>query len=132
VDAPDGPVDAPFVATVIANFHDEHERLYGYCYRDDPSQVVEWVNLRVTGVGAIPRPPLARLEAAGGDPRPDGRRPLFVAGGWHEAPVYPREALRAGHAIEGPAVIQEFGSTLPLHPGFTAAVDELGNVVVRK
>ena len=34
--------------------------------------------------------------------------------------------------IAGPAVIQEFGSTLPIHPGFTARVDELGNVVVRR
>jgi N-methylhydantoinase A len=46
--------------------------------------------------------------------------------------VYARERLRAGHALAGPAVIEEFGSTLPLHPGFAARVDELGNVVVRR
>ena len=121
-----------FVEAVEAAFHDAHERSYGYCYRDDPQQVVEWVNLRATGVGAISRPALQPVGAGDGDPHPDGRRPLFVAGGWHEAPVYRREALRAGDAVTGPAVIQEFGSTLPIHPGFAARVDELGNVVVRK
>ena len=120
------------VEEVEAAFHDAHERLYGYCYRDDPSQVVEWVNLRVTGVGAIRRPPLARLEAGDGNPRSDGTRPLFVDGRWDEAPVYRRDALRAGDEVAGPAVIQEFGSTLPIHPGFAARVDALGNVVVRR
>jgi N-methylhydantoinase A len=29
-------------------------------------------------------------------------------------------------------VIEEFGSTVPLHPGFTAEVDELANLVVTR
>jgi N-methylhydantoinase A len=127
VAAPDGPVDARFVDQVEARFHDAHERSYGYCYRDDPGHVVEWVNLRVTGVGAMPRPEPAPV-LAGGDAR-EGTRPVYV-GGWHDAPVYRRDRL-AG-AVTGPAVIQEFGSTLPVHPGFTARVDKLGNVVVRR
>ena len=53
---------------VEARFHDAHERTYGYAYRDDPSQVVEWVNLRVTGVGPMERPTLHPIAAATGDP----------------------------------------------------------------
>jgi N-methylhydantoinase A len=128
VPAPDGPVDAAFVAAVEARFHDAHERSYGYCYRDDPRQVVEWVNLRVTGVGAMARPTL-RPIAPQGDPE-TGRRRVFFGDRWHDTPVYARERL-AG-AIAGPAVIEEFGSTLPIHPGFTARIDDLGNVVVSR
>jgi N-methylhydantoinase A len=131
VPAPDGAVGAGFVAEVEARFHDAHERSYGYCYRDDPSQVVEWVNLRVTGVGAMTRPELRPVGAGGGDPL-DGRRAVFFGDRRHDAPVYARERLGAGAEVAGPAVIQEFGSTLPVHPGFTARVDELGNVVVRR
>jgi len=29
-------------------------------------------------------------------------------------------------------VLEEFGSTVPLHPGFTARVDRHGNLVVRR
>ncbi len=28
----------------------------------------------------------------------------------------------------GPAVIEEYGATVPLHPGFSATVDALGNL----
>ena len=66
---------------------------------------------------------------AGGDAR-DGTRPVYFDDRWHDTPVYRRDRL--GGEIAGPAVIQEFGSTLPIHPGFTARVDELGNVVVRR
>ena len=127
VPAPGGPIDAGFVEQVEAGFHDAHERLYGYCYRDDAGHAVEWVNLRVTGVGAMPRPELAPVAAAG-DAR-EGTRPVYFDG-WHDTPVYARDRL--GGEITGPAIIQEFGSTLPIHPGFTARVDELGNVVVRR
>jgi N-methylhydantoinase A len=127
VPAPGGAIDGRFVTEVEARFHDAHERSYGYCYRDDPTHVVEWVNLRVTGVGAMARPQQTPVRASG-DPR-DGTRPVYFDG-WHDTPVHARERLRG--EIAGPAVIQEFGSTLPIHPGFTARVDELGNVVVRR
>ncbi len=127
VPAPDGPIGEDFVAEVEARFHDAHERLYGYCYRDDPGHLVEWVNLRATVIGAMPRPPLRRVRPEG-DAREGTRRAYFD--GWHDTPVYRRDAL-AGE-IAGPAVIQEFGSTLPIHPGFTARVDDLGNLVVRR
>jgi N-methylhydantoinase A len=128
VPAPDGPVDAGFVDAVEARFHDAHERSYGYCYRDDPGQVVEWVNLRVTGVGPMARPTLRPISPEG-EPL-TGHRQVFFGDRRHDTPVYARERL-AGR-IEGPAVIEEFGSTLPIHPGFTARVDELGNVVVAR
>jgi N-methylhydantoinase A len=32
--------------------------------------------------------------------------------------------------LTGPAVIEEFGSTVPLHPGFVARIDELANIIV--
>jgi N-methylhydantoinase A len=129
---PDGPVDAGFVDAVEARFHDAHERSYGYCYRDDPGQVVEWVNLRVAGVGAMARPALEPVPPTSGQPTSDGARPVYFGDRWHDAPVYARGALRAGDELAGPAVIQEFGSTLPVHPGFAARVDEPGNVVIRR
>src|SRR5206468_120764 len=44
--------------------------------------------------------------------------------------VYWRPDLRPGDAIEGPAVLEEFGSTIPLHPGFTARVDPHLNLLL--
>ena len=119
---------------VVAAFHDAHERLYGYAFTDRPEQQVEWVNLRVTGVGPIRRPRLATLparECAGPEP---ARRPVCfdAAAGYTDTPIHQRSALRPGDVVVGPAVIEEYGSTVPLHPGFSARVDDYGNLVVSR
>ncbi|MFW6009681.1 MAG: hydantoinase/oxoprolinase family protein [Actinomycetota bacterium] len=135
VTAPDGPVDQAFTAAVLDAFHDEHEQLYGYCYRDRPDRhPVEWVNLRVTGVGPITRPDLARLPAGDGDVSSavTGHRPVAFDGEHLDTPVYDRASLGAGDEVAGPAIVEEFGSTVPVHPGFTARVDELANLVVTR
>ena len=158
VPAGDGPVDGASAAEVAAAFHDAHHQLYGYDFRDDPRQQVEWVNLRVTGVGPITRPELPELaprvpeptnRSQEGHPRPgttnrsqgqaDGptprsRRPVcFEAdAGYVSTDVYWRPDLRAGDTFPGPAVVEEFGSTVPVHPGFAVRVDALGNLVITK
>ena len=35
-----------------------------------------------------------------------------------------------GDRVPGPAVVQEYGSTLPVHPGFACAVDRWGNLLL--
>ena len=52
--------------------------------------------------------------------------------GWTKAALYQRERLGAGDVVEGPAIIEEFGSTIPVHPGFRAEVDGFGNVLVTR
>ncbi|GLY71961.1 methylhydantoinase [Actinoallomurus iriomotensis] len=124
------PVGRADAAEVAARFHDEHERLYGYCHRGDP---VEWVNLRVAGIGPIERPEPPVRPPGDGDParaRTGVRRVFFDD--WAEVPVYARERLEPGDVLTGPAVVEEFGSTLPLHPGFSARVDGHGNLVVTR
>lgn len=133
VAAPAGPPDEHLRAEVVRRFHDAHEALYGYCYRDDPRHPVEWVNLRVSGIGPIERPRPAERPPGDGDPsraRTGVRKVYFDA--WEEAAVYRREDLAPGDAVRGPAVVEEFGSTLPLHPGFTATLDGHGNLVVTR
>jgi len=135
VAAPDGAVDGSLEAAVVAAFHDEHERLYGYAYRSDPDRhPVEWVNLRVTGVGPIQRPELQRLPAGSGglQTAAAGTRAVVFEGEAVTTPVFTRERLRAGDLVEGPAIVQEFGSTVPIHPGFRARVDALANLVVTR
>jgi N-methylhydantoinase A len=132
VGAPLGAVDGGFMDEVRARFHDEHERLYGYCYRHDPSHAVEWVNLRVTGIGPIARPAPAELPSGDGDPRRarKGDRRVFFDGDWTHAAIYSREELLSGDLVRGPAVVEEFGSTLPVAPGYVGRVDRTGNMII--
>nr|WP_189181433.1 hydantoinase/oxoprolinase family protein [Microbispora rosea] len=129
VPAPDGPVDEAWLAAVAERFHAEHERLYGYGYRDDPRHAVEWVNLRVSGIGPITRPKIARRPRQEDEPSPVATRDVFFER-WARTVIYRRADLGAGAVVRGPAVIEEYGSTLPVHPGFTATMDDYGNLVV--
>jgi N-methylhydantoinase A len=44
--------------------------------------------------------------------------------------LYAREKLLRGDVLVGPAIVEEFGSTVPIHPGYRAEVDHLGNLIV--
>jgi N-methylhydantoinase A len=129
-----GPLGPALAQAAATDFHTAHRALYGYDFRDDPRQSVEWVNLRVTGVGPIPRPQLAMLAAGDGDPARavTGRRAVVFAraAGPADASIYWRPALAAGDEVAGPAVIEEYGATIPIHPGFVARVDGFGNLLV--
>jgi N-methylhydantoinase A len=133
VDVPDGPVTDDLVAAVADRFHDEHKALYDYDFRDDARQEVEWVNLRVTGVGPIRKPELREVApGAGAESGRTGTRPVWFEDAWVDTPIYDRARLGAGDEVAGPAVFEEFSSTVPLHPGFSARVDAHGNLVVRR
>jgi N-methylhydantoinase A len=105
-----------------AAFHDAHEQAYGYAYR--LGEVVEFVNWKVTGLGLIDRPRLEAAAAPAGRPEPAGTR-----GGYT---LYRREQLPAGFAGEGPAIVEEYGSTTVVEKGFSFTVDAHANLVLRR
>jgi len=132
VDVPGGPVTDDLVRLVAETFHQEHNALYGYDFRNDVRQQVEWVNLRVTGIGPIRKPEVREIGAgSGAESARTGSRPVYFDT-WVDTPIYDRARLGAGDLIEGPAVLEEFSSTVPLHPGFTAEVDTYGNLVIER
>jgi N-methylhydantoinase A len=139
VNAPEGAIDETVADAVATAFHDAHKGLYGYDFRDDPRQQVEWVNLRVTGIGPITRPEINEIAAAAGqsdsvERARTGTRPVCFdpAQGYVDTGVYWRPDLRAGDEVAGPVIVEEFGSTVPVHPGFTVRVDAYGNLVITK
>jgi N-methylhydantoinase A len=133
VPVPDGQLDAEGSDTVAQAFHAAHRQLYGYDFAEDPRQAVEWVNLRVSGIGPIRRPDMVELapKDAGTDRAVTGSRRVFFDD-WVDTPTYNRPDLAPGDVVRGPAIIEEFGSTVPVHPGFAAAVDGYGNLLLTK
>ncbi|MGY1826643.1 hydantoinase/oxoprolinase family protein [Blastococcus sp. SYSU DS0541] len=129
----DGELDRAAAEEVAQTFHAAHRQLYGYDFADDPRQAVEWVNLRVSGIGPIRRPDLVELEPGegGADRAVTGSRPVFFDE-WVETPTYDRARLAPGDVVPGPAIVEEFGSTVPVHPGFAATVDTHGNLLLTK
>jgi N-methylhydantoinase A len=132
VNVPGGRVDQAVVTQVAQRFHDEHRAHYGYDFRDDRRQEVEWVNLRVTGIGPIRKPEVREIGQGAGAPAGEtGPRDVFFDK-WVPTKVYGRSRLGAGDMVDGPAVLEEFSSTVPLHPGFRSVVDTFGNLLITK
>jgi N-methylhydantoinase A len=136
VPVPEGDVDRSVLEEVAGRFHAEHRALYGYDFAGDDTQQVEWVNLRVSGIGPIQRPEIAAEPVASdpGVPSAKSRRPVCfdAAEGYVDTPVYWRPDLAPGQHLSGPAIVEEFGSTVPLHPGFAARIDAHRNIIVTR
>jgi 5-oxoprolinase (ATP-hydrolysing) len=59
-------------------------------------------------------------------------RPVFMAGQWHETPVYDRGDLLADDLIEGPAIISETNQTLVIEPGWQARLTAQDHWVLKR
>ena len=126
---PEADLDSTALDGILAQFHQEHERSYGFKAEDEP---VEFVALRLSAVGVIPKPQLRKIESgddASTSPIKE-TRPVYFAetDGPVDCPVYDRYKLASGHKITGPAIIEEADSTTVIHPGYRAIVDEYGNL----
>jgi N-methylhydantoinase A len=106
-------------------FHVEHERRYGFRMDDE---TVELVNLRLVATVAADKPEI-RAEAPDGEREP-GRREVNLDGDWQEVDVVQRRDLGPGAKLDGPAVVEFAEATLLLRPGWRAALDEVGTLVL--
>ena len=137
VEVPAGPFDRATADVAVERFHAAHLRTYGYSYRESSDQRIEWVNLRVMGVGPIRRPEIQRrsrsCEPCGGIERArTGRRQVYFDVGMVDTPIYWRPELQPGDCVDGPSIIEEFGSTTVIMPGLQARVDDYANLLVAR
>jgi N-methylhydantoinase B len=135
-----GAVDAARAAETLERFHAAHEKRYGYSYRDERAgsagsrQGIEWVNLRVVGIGVTSRPTPRALAAGDGDPARarTAMRAVWFDGRAVECALYDRGRLRPGDRLTGPAIVEEFGSTTVVFPGQRVEVDRFGNMILTR
>ena len=89
----------------------------------------EMTSLRVTGTGSVPQYELGAFET-GGEPTVLSTRQVLDAGEWRDVKVFDRYSIAAGSTIEGPAILEEPGSTIWVATGMSAEIDTFGNVVI--
>jgi N-methylhydantoinase A len=128
-----GRLDGAALAAIEEAFGLEHERTYGH--RAGIDEPVELVSLEIIGRG-IPDAPRA-ASAAAPSLAPDiviaspTRRAYFgPAQGWLEARIVNRSALATRH--QGPCIVEEYDATCLVPPGWTARLDEFGNIAMSR
>ena len=117
------------LADIAAQFAERHEREYGFRL-DTPC---ESVNLHAIAIGAsaLDEPPTAPAgESRALEDAKLGSQPVYHRGGWHDAALYSRAGLEAGHRIVGPAIVLQPDTTTVVLPGYEADVDAYGNLVI--
>ncbi len=132
VAAPDKDFDQESVNELIEAFHLSHERIFGFAYRN--KQKVEVVNFCLAGFGVIDRPRLPQLKTKNGDTNsvPIETRQVYFDERFTETPIFDRTQLLAEQVINGPSIIEEFGSTTVIFPGQEATIDDKGIIIIRR
>jgi N-methylhydantoinase A len=75
--------------------------------------------------------PISERELQGAErkARPASRRKIYFDGKSLDTAVFERSALAWGHEFEGPAIIDQYDTTVFVPEGFSARVDRLGNII---
>ena len=129
---PGGRLGSTELAGILARFHREHERAYGFHAPDEP---VEFVALRLSAIGSIAKPQIKEIgqESSDAASAQKASRPVYFAeeGGFADCPIYDRYSLGVGCVVKGPAIIEEVDATTVIHPHYRTEVDRYGNLFLR-
>lgn len=120
------------IARLKEDFDTVHQQRYSHSAPEEPAQIV---SLRVSAIGRLTKPDLAKIAEGTGAPTlqalSGSREVIFdPADGAVSTPVYNRAKLLARNRIDGPAVIEEPTTTTLLRPGDTLEVDGFGNLLI--
>jgi N-methylhydantoinase A len=126
---PDGPVDAAAVAAIAETFHAAYEREYTYRL-DHPVEFVGTHVVAVAEIGKLTPAPLPGATRSIEEARAGRRSVDFATEGVHASDVYTGELLEPGMRFQGPAIVESKGSTIVIHPGNEASIDDYGNVII--
>jgi N-methylhydantoinase A len=126
VEIRDGEIDDAALESAFRSFGALHAERYGYLIE---GEVIELVSFRVTAIGKRPEVEIRAPEA---EHAPERRsRDVFMRGlGFVAAQVVHRRALRPGEVLEGPALIEEEGSTTFVEPGMQVEASPQGSLIV--
>ena len=117
------------IEATLGDFHDLHDRLYAH---KDPGQPVEMLTLRLELIGLRERPRAVEepFESEDASPALKGERPVYFAADPMVVPIYDGTRLRPGNFITGPAIIEQWGTTVVVYPGHEALIDAFRNCVI--
>jgi N-methylhydantoinase A len=115
------------VGQIATAFEAEYERLFGLGsgLRDAG---IEMVDYGVDAVGVVAKPPAAKQQGRNSAAARLARKAFCpIVNGMVDTTVYEGAGLAPGTTVSGPAVIEHPGTTIVLHTGHKARIDEFGN-----
>ena len=128
----DGPVTDDTLGDVFGAFLEIHRLEYGHVFEDS---AIEIVNIRVTGVGQMPKITLPAQQGAASleEALLETRDCMFRVGDelvTLATALYAREKLPVGVAVDGPAIVIQKDTTTIIPPGAKATAEASGNLII--
>ena len=130
VTLPDHAAPSPngHLAALRQRFEDTYRARYGH---SNPDASLETVNLRLTALGDVGRPLLeANYRPDHPSDAPSKTTPVLFATGSYPTARFHRESLMPGHAIAGPAIVEEATATTVISPEGSATIDGYGCLII--
>jgi N-methylhydantoinase A len=122
------PLTSAGIERATQRFEDTYDEIYTIRLREG---VPEFVSLRVTAVASLPQYALPTYEGGSAEAPRIAERQVFEGDDAKSVPVFERYAFAAGEVLEGPAILEEAGSTIWIASGMTGEIDSYGNVVIQ-
>ena len=130
-DTPD-LVEAGTAPEMKTRFEEAHRRRYGFTM-PEKALVIEAASVEAVGAVEEASNPFAIGTGGGGPPtEPVAKVAVHVGGVERETPVFRREALGAGDAVDGPAIVLESTATTVVEPGWRAHLAPSGDLVLER
>ncbi len=115
------------VSDIRGAFERDYKRRYGHADSKAPSELQ---GLHLSAFAKLRRPEIARLPRRAATAAAPGQRPVVFGTdrGAVATAVYDRGGLAPGFAAEGPAIIEEYGSTTLVWPGDRFEIGTFGEI----
>jgi len=110
-------------------FERKHVEVYGFAHK---GQEVELTALRSTMIVTVPKVSLEEMRRAEFPKAEKRGRRVWFDGGWLQTRVKDRASLDLGDKIEGPAILEEYDSTVVIPPGWRCKSHVLGCLILEK
>ncbi|MGO4833329.1 hydantoinase/oxoprolinase family protein, partial [Rhizobiaceae sp. 2RAB30] len=123
----EGEVSDDRLAEIEAAFHETYER--EYTYRLDAP--VEMVGIHLVASAEVGKLTMKEREGSGADTASalKGERDVdYALEGIHMAKIYDGTKLQPSMRFVGPAIVEDPGTTVVIHPGNQVEIDGFGNI----
>jgi N-methylhydantoinase A len=123
-------MDAGDIAQIERAFSEVYAARYGAA----TGAAIEIVSYRLAAWGISDKPQLPKIGQAGRvlGSAVSGKRSAVFDGSELDVTVFDRDRLPPGQPVQGPALIEEAGSTSVVPPGWSAELDGVGCLVLRR
>ena len=118
-------------AALIEAFEAAHRQRYGFVMAEKPL-VVEAISVEAVGTTETVEDQELPASDETDPPVPAERVRIYAEGRWQETPVYRREDLAPGVAIDGPAILIEPTSTTVVEPGWQGRLSRRNHLVLER